>query len=136
MAAAIAAAIIYGAAYPATAVALRSFSPLAVAGLSCTLALVLVVGLAVAGVLPRPAVASLTWPRLSRLIVLALLGGILFITGVNIAVAITGPDDHRVRRTAVRRVRDAVRGPSARRTGPADDALRVRPGIPRDRAAG
>ena len=40
MAAAIAAAIIYGAAYPATAVALRSFSPLAVAGLSCTLALV------------------------------------------------------------------------------------------------
>ena len=39
VAAAIAAAIIYGAAYPATAVALRSFSPLAVAGLSCTLAL-------------------------------------------------------------------------------------------------
>jgi drug/metabolite transporter (DMT)-like permease len=91
MAAAIAAAIIYGAAYPATAVALRSFSPLAVAGLSCTIALVLVVGLAVAGVLPRPSVEPLTWPRLSRLIVLALLGGVLFITGVNIAVAITGP---------------------------------------------
>ena len=44
VAAAIAAAIIYGAAYPATAVAIRSFSPLAVAGLSCTLALVIVVG--------------------------------------------------------------------------------------------
>ena len=35
MAAAIGAAIVYGAAYPATAVALRSFSPLAVAGLAC-----------------------------------------------------------------------------------------------------
>ena len=91
LAAAIAAAIIYGAAYPATAVALRSFSPVVVAGLSCTLALMVVVGLAAARILPRPAVDSMTWPRLSRLIVLALLGGVLFITGVNIAVAITGP---------------------------------------------
>lgn len=91
LAAAIAAAIIYGAAYPATAVALRSFSPLAVAGLSCTLALAFVVGLAVAGVLPRPGVDSMTWPRLSRLVVLALVGGVLFIIGINIAVAITGP---------------------------------------------
>ena len=33
----------------------------------------------------------MTWPRLGRLIVLALLGGILFIVGVNIAVAIAGP---------------------------------------------
>ena len=91
IAAAAAAAIIYGAAYPATAVALRSFSPLAVAGLSCTLALVLVLGLAVAGVLPRPSVGEMTRPRLARLIVLSLLGGILFIVGVNIAVAIAGP---------------------------------------------
>ena len=91
IAAAAAAAIIYGAAYPATAVALRSFSPLAVAGLSCTLALVLVIGLAVAGVLPRPSSGSLTRPRLTRLTVLSLLGGILFIVGVNIAVAISGP---------------------------------------------
>ncbi len=91
MAAAIAAAIIYGAAYPATAVALRSFSPLAIAGLSCTLALVIVVGLAVARVLQRPSVDSMTWPRLGRLTVLALLGGVLFIVGINIAVAIVGP---------------------------------------------
>ena len=91
LAAAIAAAIIYGAAYPATAVAERSFSPLAVAGLSCTLALVTVVGLAATGVLPRPAVGEMTWPRLSRLTILSLLGGILFIAGVNIAVAIAGP---------------------------------------------
>lgn len=91
IAAAAAAAIIYGAAYPATAVALRSFSPLAIAGLSCTLALVLVLGLAVTGVLPRPGLAGMTRPRLFRLTVLSLLGGILFIVGVNIAVAIAGP---------------------------------------------
>ncbi len=91
VAAAAGAAIVYGAAYPATAVALRSFSPLAVAGISCTLALVTVIGLALAGVLPRPAVDGLTGPRLVRLSVLALLGGVLFIVGVNIAVAISGP---------------------------------------------
>jgi len=91
VAAAITAAFIYGAAYPATAVAIRSFSPLGVAGLSCTLALVIVVGLAVAGVLPAPSIGSMTRPRLIRLVTLALLGGILFIAGVNIAVAIAGP---------------------------------------------
>jgi DME family drug/metabolite transporter len=91
VAAAIAAAVIYGAAYPATAVSIRSFSPLAVAGLSCTLALVIVVGLAVAGLLPAPSVRSMTRPRLLRLVALSLLGGILFIAGVNIAVAIAGP---------------------------------------------
>ena len=84
VAAAAGAAIVYGAAYPATAVALRSFSPLAVAGISCTLALVAVIGLALAGVLSRPAVDSLTGPRLIRLLILALLGGVLFIVGVNI----------------------------------------------------
>ncbi len=91
IAAAAGAAIVYGAAYPATAVALRSFSPLAVAGLSCTLALGIVIVLAAAGVLPRPGVDGLTRPRLVRLTVLALLGGVLFIVGVNIAVAISGP---------------------------------------------
>lgn len=91
LAAAIAAAIVYGAAYPATAVALRSFSPLAVAGLSCSLALVIVLAFAAANILPRPAVASMTWPRLGRLTLLALLGGVLFIVGINIAVAIIGP---------------------------------------------
>ena len=91
IAAAAAAAIVYGAAYPATAVALRSFSPLAIAGLSCTLALCLVTGLAVTGVLPRPSVEAMTRPRLLRLSLLALLGGVLFIVGVNIAVAIAGP---------------------------------------------
>lgn len=52
MAAAVGAAIVYGAAYPATAIALRSFSPLAIAGLSCTIALGLVLGLAGVGFCP------------------------------------------------------------------------------------
>src|SRR5438045_347033 len=43
---AVGAAILYGAAYPATAVALRSFSPLAIAGLACSIALPVVVVLA------------------------------------------------------------------------------------------
>ena len=90
MAAAIAAAIIYGAAYPATAVALRSFSPLAVAGLSSTLALVIVLALSVVGVV-RPSIEAMTRARFARLVVLALLGGVLFIAAVNIAVAIAGP---------------------------------------------
>lgn len=91
MTAALTAAVIYGAAYPATAVALRSFSPLAVAGLSCTLALGIVIGLVVAGVLPKTSPASMTGPRLARLTLLALLGGLGFIVGVNIAVTISGP---------------------------------------------
>ena len=91
MAAAIGAAVVYGAAYPATAVALRSFSPLAVAGLSCTLALFVVIGLAAVGVLPRPQLAGMTFARGWRLGTLALLGGLVFIVGVNIAVAVSGP---------------------------------------------
>jgi probable blue pigment (indigoidine) exporter len=91
LAAAIGAAIVYGAAYPATAIALRSFSPLAIAGLSCTIALVLVLGLARLGVLPRPSVEGLTSGRLARLALLACLGGIGFIAGVNVAVALAGP---------------------------------------------
>lgn len=91
MAAAIGAAIIYGAAYPATAVALRSFSPLAVAGLSCTLALLIMIGLVATGVLPRMSPAAMDGPRFARLTLLSLLGGLLFIVGVNVAVSISGP---------------------------------------------
>ena len=61
------------------------------AGLSCTLALAIVVGLAAAGVLPRAAMGSMTWPRLVRLMLLSLLGGLLFIVAINVAVAIVGP---------------------------------------------
>jgi drug/metabolite transporter, DME family len=91
MAAAAGAAIVYGAAYPATAVALRSFSPLGIAGWSCTLALVLVAGLSVVGIVPRPEVAGLSRARLARLVALSFLGGAGFIAAVNVAVALSGP---------------------------------------------
>ncbi|MDO8485284.1 MAG: DMT family transporter [Candidatus Limnocylindrales bacterium] len=91
LAAAIGAAVIYGAAYPATAIALRSFTPLGIAGLACTIALGLVLGLARLGALPQPSLAGMTGPRLGRLAVLACLGGLGFIVGVNVAVALAGP---------------------------------------------
>jgi drug/metabolite transporter (DMT)-like permease len=91
VAAAIGAAIVYGAAYPATAVALKSFSPLGIAGWSCTLALILVIGLGIAGVVPRPGVVGMTTQRLVRLAVLAFLGGAGFIAAVNVAVSLSGP---------------------------------------------
>ena len=91
MLAAAGAAFVYGAAYPATAVALRSFSPLGIAGWSCTLALVLVVGLAAGGLIERPGTDGLSRARLIRLAALAFLGGAGFIAAVNVAVALSGP---------------------------------------------
>jgi DME family drug/metabolite transporter len=91
MLAAAGAAFVYGAAYPATAVALRSFPPLAIAGWACTLALILVVGLAVGGLIPRPDVDGWSRDRLARLGALAILGGAGFIAAVNVAVALSGP---------------------------------------------
>jgi drug/metabolite transporter (DMT)-like permease len=91
MAAALGAAVVYGAAYPATAIALRSFSPLAIAGLSCTLALAVVIGLSAGGVVARPGIPQMSLARAWRLAALATLGGIGFIAGVNIAVAASGP---------------------------------------------
>jgi drug/metabolite transporter (DMT)-like permease len=84
------AAIIYGAAYPATAIALRSFTPLAIAGIACTIALPLVILLAALGWLPRPTLDGLRGPRLIRLVILAALGGVLFIAATNVAVALSG----------------------------------------------
>jgi probable blue pigment (indigoidine) exporter len=85
------AAIIYGAAYPATAIALRSFTPLGIAALACTLALPVVIGLGAIGWLPRPSFAGLDRPRLIRLVVLSALGGLVFIAAINVAVALSGP---------------------------------------------
>lgn len=84
------AAILYGAAYPATAIALRSFSPLGIAALACTLALPVVIGLGAVGLLPRPSVRGLDRPRIVRLAVLSGLGGLVFIAAINIAVALSG----------------------------------------------
>ncbi len=85
------AAILYGAAYPATAVALRSFSPLAIAGLACTIALPFVVVAAATGLIAPPSRAALNGPSLLRLIVLGGLGGLGFIAATNVAVALSGP---------------------------------------------
>lgn len=84
------AAILYGASYPATAVALRSFSPLAIAGLACTLALPFVIGAAAGGSIARPSRAAANRASLIRLAVLGLLGGVAFIAAMNIAVALSG----------------------------------------------
>lgn len=86
-----AAAILYGAAYPATAIALRSYTPLAIAAIACTLALPVVITLSSIGWLPRPQVAGLDRPRLLRLAILSGLGGLLFIAATNTAVALSGP---------------------------------------------
>lgn len=85
------AAILYGAAYPATAVALRSFTPLGIAGLACTLALAVVIALTAVGLLPGPSTAAMNRASLSRLAVLAAFGGLAFIVAANIAVALSGP---------------------------------------------
>ena len=91
MAFAVGAAVLYGAAYPATAIALRSFTPLGVAALACTIALPVLLALAASGILPRPAWRSLTWPAVVRLAILAVLGGFAFIAATNTAVALSGP---------------------------------------------
>jgi drug/metabolite transporter (DMT)-like permease len=85
------AAILYGAAYPATALALRSYTPLGIAALACTLALPVVITLSSLGWLPRPQVDGLDRPRLLRLGILSGLGGLLFIAATNVAVALSGP---------------------------------------------
>ena len=85
------AATLFGASYPATAVALRSFTPLGIAGLACTIALPVVIALTAAGLLPRPSAQAMNRASLARLAVLAALGGFAFIAAANIAVSLSGP---------------------------------------------
>ena len=84
------AAILYGAAYPATAVALQSFAPLAIAGIACTIALPFVIAAALAGLVARPRLRAVPRGALIRLVTLAGLGGLGFIAAVNIAVSLSG----------------------------------------------
>ncbi len=84
------AAISFGAAFPATAVALRAYSPLAAAGTYSTVALLALVVLALAGVLPRPAAGFTTPAALGRLTIVALVGGLTFIVGMSVAVQLAG----------------------------------------------
>jgi drug/metabolite transporter (DMT)-like permease len=85
------AAILFGAAYPITAIALRSFQPVALAAIQGTLALGIVLVLVAAGLLTSPRSWALTRGKLGRLVVLGLLGGVAFAATMNIAVGLAGP---------------------------------------------
>ncbi len=89
-AAAAVAAILFGAAYPITAIALRSFQPLAIAALQGSVALGVILALVAAGVLPRPRQMMLTRRAIGRLVALGLLGGVAFAAAMNIAVSLAG----------------------------------------------
>lgn len=85
------AAILFGVAYPLTAIALRSFQPVALAAVTGTLALVVIVLLAVVGPLSRPRDWLLTRGQAGQLAVLGLLGGVVFAAAMNVAVGLAGP---------------------------------------------
>jgi probable blue pigment (indigoidine) exporter len=91
IASAAAAALLFGTSFPITAIALRSFTPLGTAALSCTIAFVLLVALSVARVVPRPELRGLGSARLVRLGFVAAVGGLAFIVAVNAAIALSGP---------------------------------------------
>lgn len=85
------AAILFGTAYVATAFALRSFTPVAVAlwrGVGAALLLLLI--LVVRGGTTRASLRRLARSDVAKLAVLGILAGPLFLVGMNIAVAATG----------------------------------------------
>jgi drug/metabolite transporter (DMT)-like permease len=85
------AALLFGAAYPVTAIALRSFQPIALAALQGTLALGVVLVLVATGLLSNPRRWTITRRKLGQLAVLGLLGGVGFATAMNVAVSLAGP---------------------------------------------
>jgi probable blue pigment (indigoidine) exporter len=88
--AAVVAAILFGAAYPITAIALRSFQPLALAALQGTIALVVILLLVAAGLLPGPRSWAFRRRMIGRLTALGLLGGVAFAASMNVAVSLAG----------------------------------------------
>src|SRR6187549_2038361 len=84
------AAVSFGAAFPATAVVLRAYSPLAAAATYSTAALLMMLGLAAAGIIPRPAPGWTSPDALGRLAAVALVGGLGFIVGMSISVQLAG----------------------------------------------
>jgi drug/metabolite transporter (DMT)-like permease len=85
------AAVLFGSAYVATAFAIRSFAPLAaVAWRSGLAAILMAVWLAVER--RRTGSSGVPWSagRLARLAVLGALGGLVFLSGMNLAVASVG----------------------------------------------
>jgi DME family drug/metabolite transporter len=83
-------AMLYGSSYVATAIALRSFTPLAVAAWRGLLGAVVLGALLMLPALRRQLPARLGIGDLSRLIVMGLLGGAAFTLAMNAAVGITG----------------------------------------------
>jgi drug/metabolite transporter (DMT)-like permease len=84
------AAVSFGAAFPATAVVLRAYSPLAAAATYSTAALLMMLGLSGARVIPRPAPGWMSPGALGRLCAVALVGGLGFIVGMSISVQLAG----------------------------------------------
>jgi probable blue pigment (indigoidine) exporter len=84
------AAISFGAAFPATAVALRAWTPLAAAATYSTGALLVLVLLAGVEVLPRPAPGWTSPAALGRLAIVGIVGGLVFIVGMSVAVQLAG----------------------------------------------
>ncbi len=84
------AAISFGAAFPATAVVLRAYTPLAAAAPYSTIALLFMVALAAMGLIPRPAAGWTRPDALVRLGAVALVGGLGFIVGMSFAVQLAG----------------------------------------------
>jgi drug/metabolite transporter (DMT)-like permease len=91
IAAAAGAAVLFGLAFPITVFALRSFTPIGTAALSCTIALVVLLLLTALGVVPRPTLRERTPANVARLAFVALVGGLSFIACANIAIALSGP---------------------------------------------
>ncbi|HEX5014353.1 MAG TPA: DMT family transporter [Candidatus Limnocylindrales bacterium] len=91
IAAAAGAAVLFGLSFPITVFALRSFTPIGTAALSCTIAFVVLLLLAALGVVPRPALTERTRGNVLRLAFVALVGGLSFIACANIAIALSGP---------------------------------------------
>lgn len=87
-AAAVAAAILFGTAYVATALAMRSFTPLAVA--MCRGVIATLVLLPIVARMRAPGPFSLSGARAWRLIVLGVSGGLAFVVAMNGAVALAG----------------------------------------------
>lgn len=82
--------MLYGSSYVATAIALRSFTPLTVAAWRGLLGAVVLGALLMLPALRRQLPARLGIGDLSRLIVMGLLGGAAFTLAMNAAVGITG----------------------------------------------
>jgi len=90
IAAAAGAAVLFGLSFPITVFALRSFTPLGTAAISCSIAFVALLLLSALGIVPRPHLPEPSVANVGRLAFVALVGGLSFILCANIAIALSG----------------------------------------------